>query len=123
MADLTALPRHRALAILLECNGDHIWSVEHCRRRGLPEDWIDRFADAHESGFRSDNETIYVDGPASSDGAIQDQHVTNQYYGVHDLSLAMQIGRTFNVDVDSIANQTPGRQRVVEAIKRVIEEG
>lgn len=123
MAGLSTLPRHRALAILIECNGDHIWSVDHCRRRGLPEDWIVRFADAHESGYRSDSETIYVDGPSSPDGTVQSQHMTNQYHGVHDLLLAMEIGRTFGVDVDTIANQIPGRQRVVEAIKRVIEEG
>ena len=66
---------HRALARLSECRGDEIWSIEHCRERGVPEDWIDDLSDAFESGYRTDRETIYVGNTS-----------VNQYHGVRDLA-------------------------------------
>lgn len=117
MNDLTVLPRHRALAILWECSGDHVWSVEHCRQRGLPDDWIQRFAEAHESGFQREDQKLYVDGSGDR------LRMTNQYFGVHDLKLALEIGAALGVDVSDLAERIPGRHRVVEAIKHAVEEG
>jgi len=40
------IARDRALALLSECLGDEIWSVEHCRLRRVPDAWIEELADA-----------------------------------------------------------------------------
>lgn len=117
MKSLPPMPRTRALAILLDCDGDMIWNVEHCRSRGVPESWIEALADAHESGFDSDAQTIYVD---SSPGTIAP---TNQYHGIHDLKLALAIGRQLGLDVERLAAASSSRRRIVEAIRQEIEEG
>ncbi len=39
------LPRHRALAILEQCRGDEIWSIDHCRQYGVPESWVEELSD------------------------------------------------------------------------------
>ncbi len=103
------LPRHRALAILDECTGDHIWSPQHCADRGLPNDWVTRLGDAHESGFRDDSETIYTD-----------RGVTNQYHGIRDVDLAVRIGRELGVDVDRILFTQTTRVAIVAAIKEAV---
>ncbi len=109
---MSTLPRHRALAILDECTGDHIWPPEHCARRGVPQAWIDQLTDAHESGFRSDSQTIYTD-----------KGVTNQYRGVRDLDLAIRAGRQLGVDVDRIMSMQVDRAAIVTAIKDAVSDG
>ena len=106
------LARHRALAILAECHGDELWSEEYCRTRGVPETWVREFADAYESGFRSDSQTIYVgDRP------------TNQYRGVRDVDLAVRVAQSMGMDVDRITSAALTRQGVVQAIKQAVMEG
>jgi len=104
------LPRHRLLAIIAECTGDDLWSVEHCRLRGIPEAWIAEFADAFESGFRTDSQTIY-----------QGERVTNQYHGVRDVDLATKAAAAMGMDVSGI--HAINRRGVVQAIKDAIMEG
>lgn len=104
----------RALALLQECTGDDLWSVEHCRQRGVPEEWIERLADAYESSYRISSETIYV-----ADERLG-RRVVNQYHGIRDVDLAMQIGRTLGVDVDSIAAICLGRQAIVREIREAV---
>ncbi len=43
--------RLRALMLLQECTGDDIWSLEHCRLRQVPEEWIEELSDCFESGL------------------------------------------------------------------------
>jgi hypothetical protein len=106
------LPRDRALALLAECEGDGIWSVPYCRRRGVPEPWIASLADAYESGFQSDLQTIYYEG-----------RPINQYHGVRDFDLAQQLGRLLGIDVDGLSQASLSRAALVQAIKEsVLEE-
>lgn len=106
-----SLPRHRALAILDECTGDHIWSPEHCRLRGVPLEWLRRFSDTFESGFSSDQQTIYTE-----------RGVTNHYHGIRDIDLALEAGRVLGVDVDQILSRHPSRVSVVAAIKQAVSD-
>lgn len=106
-----AINRLKALVLLTECNGDDIWSVEHCQLRGVPESWVSELADCFESGFSSDTQTIYVGNTA-----------TNQYMGVRDVDLAKRIGIALGVDVDRLCDLYPSRADLVRAIKEAIEE-
>ena len=103
------LPRHRALAILDECRGDEIWPIDHCRLRGVPEAWIEELADTFVSGFRSDSQTIYWKG-----------NVTNQFHGIHDVTLAMQVARSMGLDVDRVTATALGRFAIIRAIKEAV---
>lgn len=106
------IPRDRALAILTRCVGNEIWSPNHCRDAGVPEAWIEEFSDAFESGFRSDNQTIYVG-----------DDVTNQYHGVRDLDLAIQTARALGIDVDHVTTTALTGVAVVQAIKEAVMNG
>ncbi len=106
------LNRLRALTLLSECNGDDIWSLDHCRRRGIPETWIEELADCYESGFENDHQTIYVGETA-----------VNQYHGIRDVDLAIKLGEFLNVDVETLRGTTASRSRLVLAIRQAIEEG
>lgn len=106
------IPPHRALALLTKCRGDEIWSVEHCRQAGVPDGWIERMSDAFESGFQNDSQTIYFEN-----------EVTNQYHGVRDLDLAIELARSLGVDVDRILGVTAGRRAIVRALKEAVMDG
>lgn len=103
------LSRLKALALLNECTGADIWSLETCRRKGVPEDWIEELADCFESGFKSDQEVIY-----------HHQQRVNQYHGIHDLELARKIAELFNVNTRTIV--APSRSAEVRAIKEAVDE-
>lgn len=103
------LPRDRALAILDECRGDEIWSIEHCRERGVPEIWIEELSDTFESGFNRNSETIYWKG-----------NVTNQFHGVHDVALATRVAQSMGIDVDRVTAMVLGRMAMVRAIKEAV---
>jgi hypothetical protein len=103
--------RSQALLLLSECTGDDIWSVEHCRNRNVPANWISELRDAYESGFASDSQTIY----------FQLQPV-NQFEGVRDVDLACKIGRLLRIDVSQILSSHSTRREVVRAIREAIEE-
>lgn len=106
------LPRHRALALLAQCDGDEIWSVEHCQSVGVPQRWIDELADAYESNLQQDSQTIYVESG-----------VTNQYHGVRDVDLAIEIARSMGLDVDRVTALALGRRGIVQAIKDAVMDG
>ncbi len=106
------IARDRALALLSQCRGDEIWSVQQCRDQGVPEEWIEELADAFESGYRSDHETIYV-GSTS----------TNQYHGVRDLDLAMRLADSMGLQVDRVTTNVLGRRAMVMAIKQALFDG
>jgi len=110
------------LAILLECEGDLIWNVEHCRVRGVPETWIESLAEAHESGFERDRDVIYIDRCVAG-GKAAGVRPTNQFHGIHDLKLAIEIAGQLGVDVAPLTVASRTRRQIVQAIKDVIEEG
>lgn len=106
-----------ALSLLDECTGDDLWSIEHCRLRRVPSQWIDELADAYESSFRISSQTIYV---------ADEEHgrrVVNQYYGVRDVDLAKRIGRELGLEVDQIESVARSRQAIVRMIKEAIMDG
>ncbi len=106
------LPRHRALSLLTECTGDEIWSVAHCQARRIPEPLIQQLADAYESSFDRDSETIYTDSG-----------ITNQYHGIRDIDLAIWIADSMGIQIDQHALARLGRARLVQAIKDAITGG
>ena len=112
------IARDRALALLSECTGDHIWSVEHCRARRVPERWVEELSDAFESNFRTMSQTIFVENEAS--GQYQS---TNQYEGVRDYDLAIRIARSLGLDVDRVTASALGRRGIVAAIKESMMDG
>lgn len=109
---MTALPRHRALSLLAECTGDDIWSIEHCRVRRVPEPWISELSDAYESGYQSDQETIYTD-----------QGMTNHYHGVRDVDLAIRLAAELGIHISAQQQARYSRQRLVQAIKDSLMAG
>jgi hypothetical protein len=101
----------KAKMLLDQCVGDEIWSVEVCREAGVPDAWIDELADAIESGFQSDRQTIYLEGK-----------LVNQYHGVEDLRLAYKLAEYLGVDVPSTIALVIGRLAEVRALKEAVEE-
>ena len=97
--------------LLVECHGDEIWSVDTCRQKGIPENWIDDLRETFESGFTSDRQTIYEDG-----------RVTNQYHGVHDLQIAHRLAEYLGVDSKAVTAYALGREAEVRALKEAVEE-
>ena len=105
------ISRLKAHQLLAKCRGDEIWSVETCQFEGVPDEWIEQLADATESGFDTDRDTLYVE-----------EKVVNQYHGVQDLKLAFKIGEFLGVDTSEILYQAFGRIAQVQAIKEAVEE-
>ncbi|MEO1618404.1 MAG: hypothetical protein AAFV88_21305 [Planctomycetota bacterium] len=106
------LLRHRALSLLTECTGDEIWNVAHCESRGVPEAWIRELADAFESSFQRDDQTIYTD-----EGPI------NQYHGIRDIDLAIKLAGTLGIQVTAHSIAVMSRRRLVQAIKDAVSYG
>lgn len=105
------LNRLKARLLLAECTGRDIWSIETCQAQGIPEIWIEELADAHESGFADDQQTIYHEG-----------HVTNQYHGVHDLLLARKLAALLDVNVQRAMAMAPGWEAEVRALQEEADE-
>ncbi|MDB4679056.1 hypothetical protein OAE79_01835 [Rhodopirellula sp.] len=104
--------RDRALALLSQCRGDEIWSVEYCIERGVPKHWIDKLSDAYESGYQNDTQTIYADN-----------RMTNQYHGVRDSDLAIELAKSLGIAVSELGFETLGQKSIVKAIKQAVMEG
>ncbi len=105
------ISRLKARALLHECTGRDIWSVDHCQQRGIPELWIEELSDCFESGLGSELTTIYVD-----------EQRTNQYHGVHDLALAFRLAELLGVDSEQISSMVLGREAQVRALKEAVDE-
>ena len=103
--------RIKALALLSECTGRDIWSLEYCRERRVPEEWIAELTDCFESGFRSDRQTIY-----------HEERVVNQYEGIHDRDLAMKLAAVIGVDVQGAIATALGPEAEVRAVKEAVDE-
>jgi hypothetical protein len=105
------MPPLKALMLLQECTGVDIWPVEHCRQRGIPEAWIDELADAFESGFQRDSQTIYFEDRA-----------VNQFHGILDFDLAIRLGQQLGLDVEQITASTLTPRSTVRALQEAAEE-
>lgn len=101
----------KAQLLLNRCVGDEIWSIEQCRNNGVPESWVLELKDAHESGFDTDRNTIYLDGQQ-----------TNQYHGVSDLKIAYKCAEFLGVDWRSATQFALGRIAEVRVLKEAVEE-
>lgn len=106
------ISRLHALQLLEECTGVDIWPVDYCRQRGVPPAWIEEFADAYESGFDNEMQTIF----------FQDRPV-NQFHGVLDLHLAKKLGEFLGIDVERASASALSREEIVRAIQEAVEEG
>lgn len=106
------ISRLKALTLLEECTGVDIWPIEYCRQRGIPEDWIEELADAFESGYENDRDTIYY----------KDRPI-NQFHGILDFDLAIRLGLSLGVDVERVTATAMTRPATVKAIKEAVEEG
>ncbi|HUP78406.1 MAG TPA: hypothetical protein VM260_07545 [Pirellula sp.] len=104
--------RSQALKLLTECTGNDIWSIEYCRKRQVPEAWIIELQDAYESGFDSDDQTIYYNN-----------EFVNQFEGIRDVDLACKIGKLLKVNISEIFQQQNSRASIVREIREAIEEG
>lgn len=104
--------RSQALMLLSECTGDDIWSLSHCKKRQVPQAWIDELRDAYESGFKSDSERIYYNNEPIL-----------QFEGVRDVDLACKLGTLLGVNVARIVQSQFSRRGVVQSIREAIEDG
>lgn len=95
-----------------ECTGDDVWSLEHCRERGIPNSWIAELREIYESGFKEDNETLYYGGRR-----------INQFEGILDATLADKIGQQFGINTKRLEEQAYSRSDFVRRVKEAIEEG
>lgn len=109
---MTSFNETIALQLLNLCRGDEIWSPEYCREHHVPEQWIAELSDCFESGFRSNRQTIYVEG-----------RLTNQYYGVRDRDLAFRLAEYLGVDSGRVTASALGPEAEVRALKEAVEEG
>jgi hypothetical protein len=105
-----------ALALLDECTGDDLWSIEHCVARRVPQAWIAELADAYETSYRISSQTIYVSDPQHG------RRIVNQYYGVRDIDLAKRIAVELGLDVKTIESTSLSRRGLVEMIKTAVME-
>ena len=109
---LFMISRDRALALLTQCSGETIWPADLCREKRIPEPWIEELADAFESSFDQDRDTIYLN-----------EKQTNQFHGIRDVDLAAKIGESLGIDVGRLQRQSLGRSALVAAIKEAVMEG
>jgi hypothetical protein len=103
--------RSHLLTLLTECTGDDIWSIEYCHQVRVPETWIAECADAYESGFDKDSNTIYYR-----------DRIVNQFEGVRDVDIACMIGRQLGINIKALIESSFSRTDLVRKIREAIEE-
>jgi hypothetical protein len=97
--------------LLLKCQGDEIWPPEVCLKEGIPQSWIDELIDQYESGFDTDQNTVYHDG-----------NMVNQFQGVSDLLLAYKLADYLGIDWQRETGHVATRSGKVEALKEALDE-
>jgi len=105
------LHRLSALALLSECTGDDLWSIDYCQQRGVPDVWIEELVDGFESNFQRESQSIYLD-----------RKRVHQYEGLRDVDLACKLGEFLGVDVSRILTCSSDRRRIVQQIREAVEE-
>ncbi len=74
--------RSNLLNWLAECTGDDVWSIDYCKRSGIPDSWIRDLSEIYESGFKTSKEVLYHEGKR-----------IHQYRGIRDSDLARRISQ------------------------------
>ncbi len=100
-----------AQMLLLKCQGDEIWPEDVCLAAGVPQNWIDELVEQYESGFDTDQNTIYKDG-----------RTLNQFRGVSDLLLAYKLADYIGIDWHRVTDHIISRTGKVAAIKEALDE-
>ena len=100
-----------AQMILLKCQGDEIWPEDVCLAAGIPQVWIDELVEKYESGFDTDQNTIYKDG-----------QMVNQFQGVSDLLLAYKLADYIGIDWQRETGHIVSRTGKVDALKEALDE-
>lgn len=103
--------RYSAELLLTRCRGDEVWSLEHARGMGVPESWIGELSDCYESGFDSNQNTLYTDSG-----------LANQYHGVADLEVAYRAAEYLGIDTERIRCLPLSRCGQVELLKAELDE-
>lgn len=104
--------RSNLLNWLAECTGDDVWSIDYCKKSGIPESWIRDLSEIYESGFKTSNEVLYHEGKR-----------IHQYKGIRDSDLAMRIALQLGYPVDAIERAALSHSDLVRRIKEAVEEG
>jgi len=97
--------------LLLKCRGDEIWPQSDCRAAGVPQNWIDELVEQYESGFDTDQNTIYKDG-----------RMLNQFKGVSDLLLAYKLADYIGINWHRETNHIISRTAKVKALQEALDE-
>lgn len=105
------LTRLKARVLLAACRGNEIWSPQTCAEQGVPSAWIEELSDTYESGFKRDEETIYVS-----------EQLTNQYHGVRDLDLAYKLAEFLGVNTTRVTELSLGAFAEVKALQEAVDE-
>ncbi len=104
--------RSTLLYWLAECTGDDVWSIEYCKKSGIPDSWIRDLSEIYESGFKTSKEILYHKG-----------NRIHQYQGIRDCDLARRIAQQLGYSVEAIERTALSQSDLVRRIKETIEEG
>ena len=105
------MDRLHALNLLAECTGDTIWPVDQARVRKVPEAWIEELAEAFESSFDRDRDTIYVE-----------ERPANQFHGIRDIDLAVRLAEFLGVQTETLIATSLSRRHLYERLVEAVEE-
>lgn len=104
------ISKPHALLLLSLCDGDEIWSLEYCRARKIPEDWLAKLRDVFESDFSDPSSTIFEDGKRIA-----------QFEGVRTVDIAVYAAESLGIKVDPWVLANNHRAMIVSWIKEQIE--
>jgi hypothetical protein len=108
---LSKISKPLALLLLSRCDGDEIWSCDHCRSERVPEDWIARLRDVFESDFSEQGSTIFEEGKRVS-----------QYEGVRSVDIAVAVAMSLGIQIDPWVLSQNHRAAIVAWIQERLEE-
>jgi hypothetical protein len=103
--------RYSAELLLTRCRGDEVWSLDHARELGVPESWLSELLDCYESGFDSNQNTLYTDAG-----------LVNQYHGIADLDIAYRAAEYLGINTEQIRQLPLSRRGQVEQLKTELDE-
>ncbi|MCU0716062.1 MAG: hypothetical protein MUD03_08035 [Pirellula sp.] len=106
------MDRSNLLNWLAECTGDDVWSIDYCKRSGIPDSWIRDLSEIYESGFKTSKEVLYHEGKR-----------IHQYRGIRDSDLARRISQQLGYPVEAIERSALSPSDLVRRIKEAVEEG
>lgn len=111
LPEYSMFDRMAAEILLSRCRGDEVWSLEHAKKMGVPDHWLDELQDCFESGFDHDRNTLYTD-----------RGQVNQYHGVRDLDVAYRAAEFLGIPTAEIRRQPLSRHGQVAALQAEADE-